>query len=50
MQELKERLKLNNLCIDHVVIQSDLKYLIGAKDVGTVQWNRGPVQTRPQTR
>jgi len=34
--EVKERLKLHNLHTDHVVIQSGLKYLIGAKGVGTV--------------
>ena len=47
MQEVKERLKLNNLRIDHVMIQSKLEYLIGAKVVGTVKWNRGLVRTRP---
>jgi hypothetical protein len=35
MQEVKERLKMNNLHIDHVMIRSKLKYLIGAKAVGT---------------
>ena len=30
---MKERIKLHNLCIDRVVIQSELKYLIGAKIV-----------------
>jgi hypothetical protein len=30
MCEVKERLKLQNLRIDHVVIRSKLKYLIGA--------------------
>ena len=28
---MKERIKLHNLHIDHVMIQSELKYLIGAK-------------------
>jgi hypothetical protein len=50
MQEVKERLKLNNLRIDHVMIRSKLKFLIGAKVEGTIKWNRGPVQTRPRTR
>jgi hypothetical protein len=36
MQEVKEGLKLNNLRIDYVMIQSKLKYLIGAKEAGTV--------------
>jgi len=31
---VKERLKLHNLRIDHVTIQSELKYLIGAKNLG----------------
>jgi len=30
---VKKRLKLHNLCTDHVVIRSELKYLIGAKMV-----------------
>jgi hypothetical protein len=33
MQEVKEGLKLDNLRTDHVVIRSELKYLIGAKIV-----------------
>ena len=36
MQDVKEGLKLNNLRIDYVMIRSQLKYLIGAKGVGTV--------------
>jgi hypothetical protein len=36
MQQVKEGLKQNNLRIDNVMIQSQLKYLIGAKGVGTV--------------
>jgi hypothetical protein len=36
MLEMKERPKLNNLRIDHVMIRSQLKYLIRAKVVGTV--------------
>jgi len=35
-REVKERLKLHNLHTDYVVIRSELKYLIGAKGVGTV--------------
>jgi len=36
MLEVKEPLILHNLCTDHVTVRSELKYLIGAKDVGTV--------------
>jgi hypothetical protein len=36
MQKVKEGLKLNNLHLDYVMIQSKLKYLIGAKGVETV--------------
>jgi len=36
MQEVKVRLKLDNLHIDNVRIQSNLKFLIGGKAVGTV--------------
>jgi len=46
MREVKERPMLHNLHTDHVMIRSELKYLIGAKVVGTVKWNRGPVRTR----
>ena len=48
--EVKEGLKLHNLCTDHVTIQSELRYLIGGKVAGTVILNRGPVPTRPRTR
>jgi len=34
-REVKERLNLHNLRTDHVVIQSELKYLIGAKMVNS---------------
>jgi len=50
MQEVKEQLKLNNVGIEHVMIRSKLKYLIGGKVVGTVKWNRCPVRTLPRTR
>jgi hypothetical protein len=33
MQDVKERQELHNLRIDHVMIRSQLKYLIGAKVV-----------------
>jgi len=33
-REVKERLNLHNLRIDHVIIQSELKYLMGAKYLG----------------
>jgi hypothetical protein len=36
MLEVKELEKLHILCTDHVTIRSELKYLIGAKAVGTV--------------
>jgi len=36
IQDVKERQKLNNLRIDHVMIRSKLKYLIGAQAAGTV--------------
>jgi len=32
-REVKELVKLHNLCTDHVTLQSELKYLIGAKVV-----------------
>jgi hypothetical protein len=35
-REVKERIKQHNLRADHVTIRSELKYLIGAKGVGTV--------------
>jgi len=35
LHKVKERQKLNNLHIDHIMIRSKLKYLIGAKAVGT---------------
>jgi len=47
-QVVNERVKLRNLCIHHVMIRSELQYLIGAKDVGTAKWTCGPVPTRPK--
>jgi len=47
-RDVKEKLKLHNLHTDHVMIRSELKYLIGAKVGGTVKWNRSPGTTRPQ--
>jgi len=35
-RKVRECIKLRNLLIDHVMIQSELKYLIGAKGVKTV--------------
>jgi len=46
-REVKEWLVLYNLCTDHIMIRSELKYLIGAKVAGPVQWNRGPGTTWP---
>jgi len=48
-QEVKERLLLHNLRTDHILIWSELKYLIGAKVAGTIKWNRGLGTTRPNT-
>jgi hypothetical protein len=36
-REVKDRLKLHNLHIHHVMIRSELKYVIGAKNVGTAK-------------
>jgi len=47
-REVKEQLILHNLHTDHVMIQSGLKYLIGAKVGGSATWNRGPGTTRPK--
>jgi len=41
-REVKERLEMHNLRTDHVMIRSELKYLIWAKGGGTVQ-----VEPRP---
>jgi hypothetical protein len=38
MREVKELVKLHNLCTDHVTIQSELKYLMGAKVVWLKCW------------
>jgi len=38
MWEVKEGLILHNVHTDHVMIRSELIYLIGAKAVGTVYW------------
>jgi len=46
-REVTERLKLHNLCTDHVTIRSELEYLIAAKSVGPAKWTRGLVPTRP---
>jgi len=47
-REVKDRLKLHNLCIHHVMLRSELKYLIAAKNVGTAKWTSGPVHTWPK--
>jgi hypothetical protein len=41
MREVTERLKLNNLHTDHVVIRLELKYSIGAKMVNLKCWVLG---------
>jgi hypothetical protein len=43
---VKERLKLQNLRIDHVTIRSELKYLIEAKNLG-MQWPGLEVEPGP---
>jgi len=45
---VKELLKLHYLHTDHIMIQSELKYLIVAKVAWTVIWTRGPGSTRPK--
>jgi hypothetical protein len=45
---VQEQLKLHNLRRDHIVIQWQLKYLIGVKFAGTVIYSGGPGLTRPQ--
>jgi len=47
-REGKERLKLHNVRTDHIMIRSELKYLIGANDGGTAKWNCGPDTTQPK--
>jgi hypothetical protein len=47
-REVKDRLKLQNLHKHHVMIWSELKYSIAAKNVGTAKWTCGPVPTRPK--
>jgi len=47
--EMKERIKVYISLINHVVIWSDNKYLIAAKDVGTVRRNSSPDSTRLET-
>jgi len=42
MREVKEGLKPHNLRTDHVMIQSELIYIIGVRVTGTVKWSRGP--------
>ena len=46
--EVKVRLKLHNLHIHHVMIWSELKYLIAAKNIGTAKWTRGLSSTWPK--
>jgi len=48
-REVHEMMKLHNLGIVHVSIQSELKNVTGDKHVGTGNWNRSPVPTRPKT-
>jgi len=48
--EMKQRLVLHILHTDHVMIRSELKYLIGAKVAGTVIWNRSPGNNPAKTK
>jgi len=43
---VKERLKLHNLIIDHFTIRSELKYLIGEKNL-SLQWPGVEVKPGP---
>ena len=43
------QLKLHNLHIEHAMIQSELRYLIGAKVKQPIKWNHGPGSTQPKT-
>jgi hypothetical protein len=49
MQQVKDRQKLSNLCIDHVTIQSELKFVLQANIVGFKRCESGgrtgPVET-----
>jgi hypothetical protein len=47
--DVKDRLKLHNLHTIHILIKSDLKYLIGAKVAKTVIWNGCPGSTGSKT-
>jgi len=49
-REVTGRLTLHNVCIDCVMIPSELRYSIGAKVAGTFRWNCGPSSTRPHYR
>jgi len=48
MLEGKERQIVHNLRIDHVTIQSELRYVIGAKGARTMIWNHHPGATWPE--
>jgi hypothetical protein len=41
MREEKERVNQENLHLQHVMIRSELRYLVGAKGVGTVKLYHG---------
>jgi len=45
-REVEELLMLHNLHIDHVMIQSKLRYITGGEDAGNAKWNRSAVPTR----
>jgi hypothetical protein len=47
---MKQGVNLDISRIDYVSMRSELKYLIGAKVVGTIRWNRGTVPTHLGTR
>ena len=48
--EVKEHPKLDNLYIYHIVIWSELKYLIGAKVLSSRKWGSAVCKTRPKNR
>jgi len=49
MRQVKEQVNLDNLHLEHVAIQSELRYLIGAKVAGTVNGTAGGVQHGQKT-
>jgi len=50
MREVKEQVQLDNLRLEYITTQSELRYLIGVKVAGTAKWNRSSGTTRPNNR